>query len=139
MKNIIWQQPDGKLAVTFLCEDISPRSHAAELKASAAIPFGWQAVGFDVAALPSEPQDAWRWVDGAVVVEQSALNQVRTEQIKLQIAALEREQQMPRAQREFMLLSMQAQFTPEQLAANPGYVAVKAFDDSIKALREQLV
>lgn len=59
-------------------------------------------------------------------------------EIKAQIDTLEREQMMPRATREFMLLSMEAMFTPQQLAQNPGYVAVKAFDDQIKALRAQL-
>jgi hypothetical protein len=55
-----------------------------------------------------------------------------------QIAALEQEQFMPRATREFMLLAMDAQFTPEQLALNPGYQAVKAFDNIIKDLRAQI-
>lgn len=55
-----------------------------------------------------------------------------------QIDALEKSQMMPRATREFMLLSMEAQFPPEQLALNPGYAKVKAFDDQIKALRVQL-
>lgn len=60
------------------------------------------------------------------------------EAIKAQIDALERGQLMPRATREFMLLSMEAQFTPAQLAANPGYRAVKTFDDTIRELRAQL-
>lgn len=55
-----------------------------------------------------------------------------------QIEALEREQLMPRATREFMLLFMETQFTPEVLALNPGYMAVKAFDNQIKDLRAQL-
>ena len=55
-----------------------------------------------------------------------------------QIDAMERVQLMPRATREFMLLFMQSSFTAEQLAANPGYSAVKAFDDQIVALRSQL-
>jgi len=55
-----------------------------------------------------------------------------------QIATLEREQLMPRATREFMLLFMETNFTPVQLAANPGYQAVKAFDNIIVGLRAQL-
>jgi hypothetical protein len=55
--------------------------------------------------------------------------------IRGQIDALERQQIMPRATREFMLLFMESNATPEVLAANPGYQAVKAFDDQIKALR----
>ncbi len=55
-----------------------------------------------------------------------------------QINQLERSQLMPRATREFMLLFMESNFTPAQLADNPGYQAVKAFDDQIAALRAQL-
>ena len=39
---------------------------------------------------------------------------------------------------EFMLMFMEANATPEILAANFGYQAVKAFDLQIKALRDQL-
>ncbi len=55
-----------------------------------------------------------------------------------QIQALEQEQLLPRATREFMLLAMEAQFTPEQLEANPGYQAVKVFDNNIVNLRAQV-
>ena len=58
--------------------------------------------------------------------------------IRAQIAAMEREQLMPRATREFMLLFMESSFPAEALAANPGYMAVKAFDQQIAALRAQL-
>jgi len=58
--------------------------------------------------------------------------------IKDQIASLEQSQLMPRATREFMLMFMEANATPEILAANFGYQAVKAFDLQIKALRDQL-
>ena len=58
--------------------------------------------------------------------------------IQTEIDRMEREQMMPRATREFMLLFMETQFPAEALAANPGYQAVKAFDEAIKALREQL-
>ena len=58
--------------------------------------------------------------------------------IKAQIASLEQSQLMPRATREFMLMFMEANATPEILAANFGYQAVKAFDLQIKALRDQL-
>lgn len=58
--------------------------------------------------------------------------------ITSQIEAMEREQLMPRATREFMLLFMETNFTPELLAVNPGYQAVKAFDNQIVALRGQL-
>lgn len=60
------------------------------------------------------------------------------DEIRAQIKALEAEQLMPRATREFMLLFMETNFTPEVLALNPGYQAVKAFDNQIAALRAQL-
>lgn len=52
-----------------------------------------------------------------------------------QIRALELDQLLPRATREFMLLSLEAQATPEQLALLPSYVKLKAFDNQIAALR----
>lgn len=58
--------------------------------------------------------------------------------IREQIRQLESDQLMPRATREFMLLSMESQFTPAQLLQNPGYQAVKAFDNQIVALRALL-
>lgn len=51
---------------------------------------------------------------------------------------MEREQLLPRATREFMLMFMEANATPEILAVNPGYQAVKAFDLQIVALRGQM-
>lgn len=58
--------------------------------------------------------------------------------IRAQIDALERQQLMPRATREFMLMFMELNAPAEVLAVNPGYQAVKAFDEQIKALRAQL-
>jgi len=58
--------------------------------------------------------------------------------IQAQIDSLERQQLMPRATREFMLLAMEAQAPADVLANNPGYVAVKAFDRQIAALRALL-
>jgi hypothetical protein len=54
------------------------------------------------------------------------------------IDRLEREQMMPRATREFMLTFMELNASPEVLAANYGYQAVKAFDEKIKQLRAKL-
>ena len=45
-----------------------------------------------------------------------------------EIIDLERSQMMPRATREFVLAFMENTSTPEQLAANIGYVKVKVFD-----------
>ena len=58
--------------------------------------------------------------------------------IRAQIKAMETEKMMPRATREFMLLFLEASFTPEQLSQNIGYAGVKAFDNQIKVLRDQL-
>jgi hypothetical protein len=58
--------------------------------------------------------------------------------IRAEISRLEQSQLMPRATREFMLLSMQGMATPEQLAGNYGYQAVLAFDEQINALRAAL-
>lgn len=58
--------------------------------------------------------------------------------IRSQITNMEREQLLPRATREFMLMFMEANASPEILVVNPGYQAVKAFDLQIVALREQL-
>lgn len=58
--------------------------------------------------------------------------------IRAQITTLEREQLMPRATREFMLFDLESRFAAEVLAVNPGYQAVKAFDNQIKALRDLL-
>ncbi len=75
----------------------------------------------------------------AIAAEQARQAAIAKDAIREQIRRLESEQLMPRATREFMLLFMESSFTPEQLAANFGYVAVKTFDDQIKALRDQLV
>jgi len=60
------------------------------------------------------------------------------EAIRTQIKQLEDAQLMPRATREFMLMYMETNATAEVLEANPGYQAVKAFDERIKTLRVQL-
>ena len=89
-----------------------------------------------IIALYANPQrEDHEWVDGAELWEPEPDPK---DAIRAQIEALEREQLMPRATREFMLLFMETQFTPEVLALNPGYMAVKAFDNQIKDLRAQL-
>lgn len=66
------------------------------------------------------------------------IEQARRAKVQAQIDALEQGALMPRATREFMLLSMESMFTADQLAQNPGYRAVKAFDNQVAALRAQL-
>jgi hypothetical protein len=58
--------------------------------------------------------------------------------IRAQIQILEQSQLLPRVTREFMLLAMEAQAPAEVLMQNPGYVAVKAFDNQVAALRALL-
>ena len=58
--------------------------------------------------------------------------------IRAQIKQLEDAQLMPRATREFMLMYMETNAPAEVLEVNPGYQAVKAFDEQIKVLRAQL-
>lgn len=52
-----------------------------------------------------------------------------------QLRGLEVANLMPRATREFMLMTLEAQATPEQLAQLPAYVKLKAFDTQIATLR----
>ena len=56
-------------------------------------------------------------------------------QAAAQIRALEVEQIMPRATREFMLLTMETDYTPQVLAQHAGYDKLKAFDTQIAQLR----
>lgn len=60
------------------------------------------------------------------------------DRVRAKIMQMERDAMLPRASREFMLAYMEATFTAQQLAGNPGYQKMKAFDDQIKALREHL-
>lgn len=61
-----------------------------------------------------------------------------TSAIRAEIKQLEDAQLMPRATREFMLMYMETNAPAEVLEVNPGYQAVKAFDEQIKLLRAQL-
>lgn len=89
------------------------------------------------------------WLRSGGVPEPAAPQWPTPEQ---QIAALEREHQLPKVTREFMLSFMEATavqkgaeqgLTPEQAVAalragNPGYRNVKLLDEQIDALRSQL-
>ena len=75
----------------------------------------------------------------ATTGELNSYNALRSKDvIRAQIKTLEQSQLMPRATREFMLLFMETSFTPAQLAQNIGYIGIKAFDNQITALRNQL-
>lgn len=66
------------------------------------------------------------------------IEQARKSKIQNKIDELERSAMMPRVTREYMLLQMEAMFTPEQLSQNYGYRKVKEFDNEISALRASL-
>lgn len=87
----------------------------------------WTGIAWELRAVPPPPPP-----------EPPAPSPTESELAKLRIEILEREQMMPRATREFMLTFMEVSFTPEQLALNYGYQAVKAFDNEIVALRAHL-
>jgi hypothetical protein len=92
-----------------------------------------------------EPEFAHLLPEGCIAIteeEAEALRpipQIDPKDVTLaQIKRLEAEQLMPRATREFMLTFMELNAPAEVLAVNPGYQAVKAFDNQIKALRDLL-
>lgn len=93
-----------------------------------------------------EPEFAHLLPEGCIAIteeEAEALRQKPSEAdpkdaIRAKIKQLEAEQLMPRATREFMLTFMELNAPAEVLAVNPGYQAVKAFDNQIKALRDLL-
>lgn len=90
-----------------------------------------------------EPEFFDRLPAGCVAITQAEADALRPatdpkEAIREQIKQLEAEQLMPRATREFMLTFMELNAPAEVLAVNPGYQAVKAFDNQIKALRDLL-
>jgi hypothetical protein len=68
----------------------------------------------------------------------SMIAEAKAAKLLNEIDSLERQQLMPRATREFMLMFMEMQAPPEVLAANPGYKAVKAFDTLIKEKRNAI-
>lgn len=77
-------------------------------------------------------------VEEAEALRPKPLESDSKDAIRAQIKQLEAEQLMPRATREFMLAFMELNAPAEVLAVNPGYQAVKAFDNQIKALRDLL-
>lgn len=90
----------------------------------------WDGLQWVILAKPEEPVEPVEPVEPPPQDPKDA--------IRAQIKALEVEQLMPRATREFMLTFMEMNAPAEVLAVNHGYQAVKAFDNQINALRDQL-
>lgn len=76
--------------------------------------------------------------DIQAIAEREPTLQDTIESLKSEIAAMEAQYMLPRITREFMLQSLEAQFTPEQLAQNIGYTRVKKVNDDIGAKRQRL-
>lgn len=73
MKNIIWQMGDGRLAYfSYHSEDVDTQALAVEIKAANGVDADWTAVAFDK-DLPASSQEAWRLVDGEVVIDETLL------------------------------------------------------------------
>ena len=70
MKNIVWQQPGGAIAVHNLPDDADSQAAAAQLLSSGAVAADWVAVLFDVVEFPEPPQEAWRFVGGILTFDQ---------------------------------------------------------------------
>lgn len=73
----------------------------------------------------------------------AVLNKPLTKQEKImskkeEISSLEAQQLLPRITREFILQFCETTYTPEQLAQNVGYTKLKAFDNQIVALRDEI-
>jgi len=97
----------------------------------------------DSASIPNDPANTdyaqyLQWLSEGNAPLPADPVPVYVEPVAEQIIRLEREQMLPRISREFMLAYLEAIYTPEQLAENIAYTKLKAFDDSIKALRSQL-
>ena len=94
-----------------------------------------------------EPEFAHLLPDGSVQITDEEAAAIRVanqpvvdpkDAIRAQIKSMEDRENLPRVSREFMLLTMEAQFPANVLAQNIGYVNLKAFDAQIKTLRDQL-
>lgn len=87
--NIIWQQPDGFLAVTTIIGGDLPEQHAEELKARGDVPADWEAVGFNYQGeWPSWPQEDWAFMAGMVVVDFARAKETTKHRLRAERAPL---------------------------------------------------
>ena len=75
MKNIIWKQEDGRVAVTFINNDldIDSQGHADELIARGDVPAAWAVVAVDYALPTDWLNKEWLWDGAAMVVDAAHL------------------------------------------------------------------
>ena len=140
MKNIIWQQPSGELAVYSLADDMDSAAEAVRLLSVGTICEDWIAVGFDV-ELPGPPQSLWRWVDGQIVTIPAPpkSKDVRiSEKLVVRGLTLENEWLLYAGMAGMLSAAMASGKTEAQLiAANTGYRNAKTLANEIAAIRSE--
>lgn len=82
--NIIWQRPDGSLAVSTIFDGSDPAEHAALLHERGDIPADWTAVAFGKVEFPANwpRQEDWRFVDGQIIADPALVKAMKWESIK---------------------------------------------------------
>jgi hypothetical protein len=108
MANILWIQPDQTLALTTIIIDgIDSQLHAIELQERGDIPSDWTIAGYDV-EWPTDgyPQEAYRWVNNTIQVDQTALAAIQAKNAQPTVSELQAQ-----------LTALQAQITA--LTATP--------------------
>lgn len=66
MKNIIWKQPNGRVAVTVINGDIDSSAHALELQERGDVPANWSVVATDYTLPANWLNREWLWNAGMV-------------------------------------------------------------------------
>lgn len=72
MKNIVWQLPDGKVAIHDLPDGADSEAVAAEMLNSGSVDPTWVAALFDAEEFPEPPQHTWVIVGGVLTADQTA-------------------------------------------------------------------
>lgn len=72
--NIIWQKPDGGIAVTSILNGDDPSIHALALKQQGDIPVDWTVAATNYSGrFPAEKQEAWIWSGAEIISDLSRL------------------------------------------------------------------
>jgi hypothetical protein len=156
MKNIIWQQPNGQVAVYNLPNDANSQAVAVDLLASGSVDAGWTAALFDVQEFPGPPQDTWVIVGGVLTTDETAQAAWLIEEKKRIGRALidkrEREKLMPKMLRVLIMQVSEREaiaagaarvpaLTPAQSLAllradtTSGYSSIRTFDGEMDLIR----